>query len=83
MIQALVTSCLLTPLLADWGYTGSIGPDRWTSLDPTWADNAGDRQSPIDLPSDAPVGHVSLDLEYRGAPAAVTIGRQSLRIESL
>ena len=81
MIRALVTSCLLTPLLADWGYTGSIGPERWTSLDPIWENNAGDRQSPIDLPSDAPASHVSLDLDHRRAPAAVTIGQQSLRID--
>jgi carbonic anhydrase len=32
-----------------WGYTGEIGPDRWSALKPEFTACSGKNQSPIDL----------------------------------
>jgi carbonic anhydrase len=32
-----------------WGYSGEIGPDRWTAMKPEFAPCAGRNQSPIDI----------------------------------
>jgi len=40
----------------DWSYLGETGPDHWGSLSADYAlADSGHAQSPIDLPSDAPV----------------------------
>lgn len=64
-----------------WSYEGATGPDHWASLDPAWAANIGDRQSPIDLSASAPRGYASLEITYSQSPALVTIDRQVLRLD--
>ena len=55
-----------------WGYGGAIGPERWASLSPEYADcSEGERQSPIDIAGYAAGGGGPIAFAYRGAAAAV------------
>lgn len=44
---------------AHWAYDGDEGPAHWASLDPAYATcGSGRAQSPIDVPTRAPLGHI-------------------------
>lgn len=77
---------------ANWSYSGTTGPDRWDELDPAFSQcRLGQRQSPIDVPSDAepgaPVprfryGPVSLDIHNNGHGIQFNIlGEATLELE--
>lgn len=58
---------------AEWGYDGSIGPDYWADLDPSYA-TCGDglEQSPIDVPGDvAPAVLPALVVDYHETPLVI------------
>lgn len=61
----------------DWGYERGIGPDCWGDLSPQFAPcKKGRKQSPIDIPSSAPVNPPDLVFDY--APSTlhiVNVGR--------
>lgn len=47
-----------------WGYAAEDGPEKWSTLDPSYAHCAGQAQSPIDLPTKAPAGNTAFTLRY-------------------
>jgi carbonic anhydrase len=47
-------------------YEGDCGPDHWAALNPDWAlCGSGKAQSPVDIPSTAPVNSSGLKLNYQ------------------
>ncbi|RRR70958.1 MAG: carbonic anhydrase family protein [Candidatus Viridilinea halotolerans] len=55
-----------------WSYHGDTGPALWGQLCPAYALSAcGLEQSPIDIPSDAPLNHTNLSFAYVPAPLAI------------
>src|SRR3954469_4608249 len=48
-----------------WGYSGEAGPEHWGSLSPDFATcSEGQEQSPVDIPTSAPVNTASLAFNY-------------------
>lgn len=55
-----------------WGYEGMSGPDHWGELSPDWAlCSEGTEQSPVDIPSSAPVNPGDITFGYD--PSQLTI----------
>ncbi len=66
-----------TDLLPNWGYEGNIGPSHWGELSPAYAmAKLGKKQSPIDIPSSAPLNPPDLVFDYKpGALQLVNTGQ--------
>jgi carbonic anhydrase len=55
-----------------FGYSGEAGPDHWGDLSPAYAAcSKGHEQSPVDIPSSAPLNPASIKFNYQ--PSALTI----------
>ena len=55
-----------------WGYTGEAGPEHWGELSPDYAAcSAGREQSPVDIPSSAPLNSSGITFNYQ--PSALNI----------
>jgi carbonic anhydrase len=55
-----------------WSYEGDTGPEHWGSLSPDFAMCAqGREQSPVDIPSNAPLNPDNISFSYR--PSALTL----------
>ena len=65
-----------------WSYEGDTGPDRWDSLDPSFAVcNSGMRQSPIDLAGATPRGGGELDIQWQPADAQVLDNGHAIQVD--
>jgi carbonic anhydrase len=57
-----------------WSYEGEKGPERWGDLDPAFAlCKSGTKQTPIDLPSDAPAVDPAAGLSFSYAPVPLRV----------
>ncbi len=63
-----------------FGYSGEAGPEHWGSLSPTYATCLdGREQSPVDIPSSAPLNPASIKFNYQ--PSALVIGNNGHTIK--
>ena len=65
-----------------WSYEGDTGPDQWASLSPTYAECAGERQSPVDLTGAATADGPALSQAYTSAPAEVVDTGHGLQVNT-
>lgn len=86
VLTLLAGASLLSPLAAQegdgapFGYQGEIGPAHWGELDEAYeACAVGLRQSPIDIPGDAPLSTVDLAFNYQ--PSAINVVNNGLTIQ--
>src|SRR5262249_52748192 len=64
-----------------WSYEGATGPNYWGDLSPSYAAcSQGKEQSPVDIPSGAPVNTSGLDIHYQ--PGALTISNNGHTIKA-
>lgn len=55
-----------------WGYTGSVGPDKWGSISNEFAlCGSGKRQSPVDIQNQKPADLYPLRFQYQSLPLRV------------
>ena len=65
-----------------WSYEGDTGPNRWGSLDPSFAVcDTGTRQSPIDLAGATPGGGGELDIQWRPGDARVLDDGHTIQVD--
>ncbi len=63
-----------------WGYSGVIGPDVWSKLDPTFKTcSTGKRQSPIDLKWTKPKKG-SIETDYKSGPISLKDTGHTLQV---
>lgn len=66
---------------AHWGYGAENGPAHWAAMDPANAVcAAGKRQSPIDIPADAPTQAAPVSFGYTASAATVVNNGHTIQI---
>ena len=65
-----------------WSYTGSLGPQAWASLHPSFSlCGSGQRQSPIDIRDGLPLDLEEVDFQYRPGFFSVTDNGHTVQVQ--
>ncbi|MEI6028385.1 MAG: carbonic anhydrase family protein [Betaproteobacteria bacterium] len=65
-----------------WGYSGSLGPQTWASLNPSFSlCGSGQRQSPVDIRDGLPVDLEEVDFQYRPGFFSVTDNGHTVQVQ--
>ncbi len=64
-----------------WTYEGAEGPEHWGELSPDYAlCSTGKEQSPINIPSSAPVNPANLTYQYKAAPLTIVNNGHTIQV---
>jgi carbonic anhydrase len=65
-----------------WGYSGSLGPQAWASLHPSFSlCGSGQRQSPVDIRDGLPVDLEEVEFQYRPGFFSVTDNGHTVQVQ--
>jgi len=71
------------PVMAEWGYSGDIGPENWGSLSEAYAlCDSGTQQSPIDFSGDFEEAPAALELNYGSIPLRVVNTGSTIKVNT-
>lgn len=63
-----------------WGYSGAIGPDKWTTMKPEFAACAGRNQSPIDITSTIEADMKPVQFSYKAGGGEVVNNGHAIQV---